>query len=282
MRCTQWLTTLVFTLLLVTSASVMSDNASAGESVTHLETLLIQHLQDEEEFSRHAAQYLSLTGQDSIPFVDNLAGNYSLPWLNLIQQFQHSLPDSSEESSLLESVLNFLIRKSSFITDSQEQWRIWQQELKQQPDHLLLHWLVREWLRLVPGGGHWKAEQFWQSWLTGQAITPEIEQLEQLHYPAPCQNVPKQSGGAFGLPGANANTLHDRGGGSDVVIRPGGSIPSHSARQELKHAARFHNFAANHHSRRGNTPPVRSQTQKSAAQKSFEEQLAEHQQQLGG
>ena len=82
MRCTQWLTTLVFTLLLVTSGSVMSDNASAGESVAHLETLLVQHLQDEEEFSRNAVQYLALTGQDSISFVDNLAGNYSLPWLN--------------------------------------------------------------------------------------------------------------------------------------------------------------------------------------------------------
>ncbi|WP_252178433.1 toxin C-terminal domain-containing protein [Endozoicomonas sp. 4G] len=280
MRCTGLLARLVFVLLLVTFGNAMSDDVSASESVTYLETLLIQALEDEAKFSRHAIQYLALKGQDSRPFIDNLAGNYSLPWLNMIKQFQHSLPDCSEERFLLESVLNFFIRKTSFTLYWDEQWRDWQQELKNQPDHFLLHWLAREWLRWVPGGGHWKADQFWQSWLAEQAITSDWKRLGQLHYPAPCQNVSKQSGGAFGLPGARAHVLHDRGGGPDVVIRPGGSTPYHPARQTLKHAARFYHFVASHSSRRGSTHRASSHVQKNTLQTSFDEQQAQIQQRL--
>ncbi|WP_252177429.1 hypothetical protein [Endozoicomonas sp. 4G] len=280
MRCTGLLARLVFVLLLVASGNAMLDDVSASESVTYLETLLIQALEDEATLSRHAIQYLALTGQDSRSFIDNLAGNYSLPWLNMIQQFQHSLPGCSEEPFLLESILNFFIRKTSFTLHWEAQWRGWQQALKNQPDHFLLHWLARDWLRWVPGGGHWKADQFWQSWLAEQAITPDWKRLGQLHYPGPCQDVSKQSGGAFGLPGASAHILHDRGGGQDVVIRRGGSTPYHPARQTLRHATRFYHFVASHSSRRGSTHRASSHVQENVLQKSFDEQQAQIQQRL--
>ncbi|WP_252177530.1 hypothetical protein [Endozoicomonas sp. 4G] len=280
MRCTELLARLLFALLLVTSGNAVPDDVGTGESVAYLKTLLIRSLDDEEAFSRHAIHYLALTGQESIPFVDNLAGNYPLVWLNLIQQFQQFLPDCPEALSLLDSILNFFIRESSFVVHWERQWKDWQQKLEEQPDKFLLHWLVREWLRLVPGGGHWKAEQFWQSWLTGQTITPEMEQLGQLHYPAPCRNTPKPDEGTFGLPGASAHLLHDRGGGPDVVIRPGGSTPYHPNRQKLEHAARFHHFAASHPSRRSNAHTARNQVQENSLQKSFDDQQAQIQQRL--
>jgi hypothetical protein len=83
--------------------------------VTYLETLLIEQLNDEVEFSRLAPRYLTLTGQDSMDFLDTLASNHPLPWLISIQEFQHSLSGCfPEKSTVLDYLLSFFAGTSSF------------------------------------------------------------------------------------------------------------------------------------------------------------------------
>ncbi|MCW7554510.1 colicin E3/pyocin S6 family cytotoxin [Endozoicomonas gorgoniicola] len=259
MSCTGLLIRLTLALLLASSSSASSVSESSDRNATDLEALIIENLYDDVKFSLHAPAYLALTGQNSRTFIDILAGNFSYSWLIQVQQFQHSLLDCSiEESSFPDSlfryVLNFFVRESSF----DAQWEVWHKALEKQQSNRLLHWLAREWLRLTPGGGLWKGEQFWQEWLEGQVFDSHLEELTLLRYPAPCLETTNQDSGAFGLPSAGASVMRDRGGGPAVVIRPGGATPYHPTRQVREHMARFHRFASSHDSRRGRGDEFRS------------------------